>query len=388
MTNNKGVLILTPFFSPNVGGVETYLDDLVVALDKRDYNVYVKSYSPITTQAEWKSQERRGKNIHIQRYKWFGKDLFHKIENNPLLDFLYLTPYLFLRTLIYLIFNHSKIDIVHAQGINAGFICALLRPFFSRRKKWFMTIHAVYEFPAHSSTAKIMKWVSSRMDHIFCDSKSIEAGMLSYGIPAEHSDVALLWIDMDQFVVKEKRDAKKEVGITDKFTVVFVGRLIEKKGTDVLLQVALQSPETEFIFIGDGPLKQKLAEADKQHSNIHFLGKIENTKLPMYLQASDLLCIPSLYEEGYGRVVMEALACGTPVIGSNRGGIGEAAGPEVAILVEPTQENFVKVLQDLQNNPELYSRMQKNARPFAEKTHSEENVNVITDWYEKEKGRS
>ena len=53
--NKKGVLILTPFFSPNIGGVETHLDNLVSILDEKGYKVFVQTYSPITTEnIPWK----------------------------------------------------------------------------------------------------------------------------------------------------------------------------------------------------------------------------------------------------------------------------------------------------------------------------------------------
>ena len=95
--NKMGVLILTPFFSPNIGGVETHLDNLVSILDEKGYRVFVQTYSPITTEnTPWKKSELIGNNIKINRYRWFGKNLFHKLENYPILDFLYLTPYLFL----------------------------------------------------------------------------------------------------------------------------------------------------------------------------------------------------------------------------------------------------------------------------------------------------
>ena len=55
-----GVLILSPFFSPNIGGVESHLDDLVSALDKRKYKVFVQTYSPITTSnVVWESREKK-----------------------------------------------------------------------------------------------------------------------------------------------------------------------------------------------------------------------------------------------------------------------------------------------------------------------------------------
>ena len=59
---NQSVLIITPFFSPNIGGVETHLDDLVDALDKNGYKVYVQTYSPLTTDTEaWRAKEKKEK---------------------------------------------------------------------------------------------------------------------------------------------------------------------------------------------------------------------------------------------------------------------------------------------------------------------------------------
>ena len=90
-----GILILSPFFSPNIGGPESHLDDLVSALDKGEYKVFVQTYSPITTRnVVWEPREKKGDSIEITRYRWVGKNLFHKLENYPFLDFLYLTPYL------------------------------------------------------------------------------------------------------------------------------------------------------------------------------------------------------------------------------------------------------------------------------------------------------
>lgn len=100
--NKKGILIVTPFFSPNIGGVETHLDDLVSALDEQGYRVFVQTYSPITTKGtSWKAHERSGNEINITRYAWFGEKLFHKLEKFPIFGFLYLTPYLFIRSFFF-----------------------------------------------------------------------------------------------------------------------------------------------------------------------------------------------------------------------------------------------------------------------------------------------
>ena len=142
--NKKGVLILTPFFSPNIGGVETHLDDLTSVLDEKKYRVYVQTYSPLTTgRTLWKKYELLGNSIQIYRHKWIGRNLFHKLESYPILDFLYLTPYLFVRSLFFMITNSHKIDIIHAQGLNAGAIGVVLKAIF--KKRLIVSLHAVYK---------------------------------------------------------------------------------------------------------------------------------------------------------------------------------------------------------------------------------------------------
>ena len=129
----RGILILTPFYSPNIGGVESHLDDLVAALDEKRYRVFVQTYSPLTTDnTQYEKEEYQGNSVQINRHKWIGKNLFHKLENHPILDFLYLTPYLFIRSFFFMITNSKKIETIHAQGLNAGIIGVLLKIVFKK----------------------------------------------------------------------------------------------------------------------------------------------------------------------------------------------------------------------------------------------------------------
>ena len=126
-TINKGILLLTPFYHPNIGGVETHLTDLATELSKT-YKVFVHTYSPITTiNVSYKKFEKQ-KNLEIHRYPWFGKSLFHKLEKFPIFDFLYLTPYLFIRVFLWMIFNSNKIDMIHVICCSSINLFILLIP--------------------------------------------------------------------------------------------------------------------------------------------------------------------------------------------------------------------------------------------------------------------
>ena len=80
----KGILIITPAFRPNIGGVESYLDDLCDYLVKREHRVYVIAYQPITTKAKGLNFEK-DRTLEIIRMPWFGHNLFHKLEKYPFL---------------------------------------------------------------------------------------------------------------------------------------------------------------------------------------------------------------------------------------------------------------------------------------------------------------
>lgn len=372
-----GILILTPFFSPNVGGVETHFDDLVTELDRLGYRVFVQTYSPITTEnVSWSLYEKRGLNIQIRRYKWFGKKLFHKIEKNPILDFLYLTPYLFVRTFFWMLFHNKEIDIVHAQGFNAAWIGGIFKKIFKR--KLIVSTHAIYEISKNSSTAKRIVSILNKADKVLCLSKGAYNELLSFGFDKSKLDIFRYWIDLEVFkpITKKERNCPAAL-----FTVLFVGRLLEKKGVRVLVKVAEKLPQLNFVFIGTGPDSEFLRHKERELQNIKFIGMVPNKELCKHYNNADVFCIPSQYEEGFGRVSMEALACGLPVVGSNKGGIREAVSEDVSILVEPTVNDLKLAIEKLYENNELYNKLQKNTVNYARNNFNKSNIEFITKHY-------
>jgi glycosyltransferase involved in cell wall biosynthesis len=134
--------------------------------------------------------------------------------------------------------------------------------------------------------------------------------------------------------------------------------------------------------MGEGPLSGLLKEESKFKKNIIFLGKVENKELCKYYNTADIFCIPSQYEEGFGRVVAEAVACGLPVVGSNKGGISEALDSSVSILMEPSVKNLEKAIWQLCNDRQLYLSLKENCRAYAERNFSANNALCIVDSYQ------
>ena len=148
---------------------------------------------------------------------------------------------------------------------------------------------------------------------------------------------------------------------SEKFELLFVGRLVPYKGVDMALEsVAGLSSETlskiRLRIAGDGPERTKLESLARRleiTDKVQFLGKIPQSETAHLYRTSHAFCFPSVKEFG-GAVVLEAMACGLPQIVVNYGGIGEYATSRTGLLIEPT--NRAGVIQGLSESIEILAR--------------------------------
>jgi glycosyltransferase involved in cell wall biosynthesis len=191
------------------------------------------------------------------------------------------------------------------------------------------------------------------------------------------------WVDLENFRPGTKTESKATLGLKGRFIVLFVGRLIEEKGVALFIDIARRLNEEEensnllFVMVGDGPLRPYVEKSGKSLKNFHLAGRVRNTQMPLYYRAADILVVPSTRAEGFPRVILEALSCGTPVIGSNCGGIPEATDPSVALVVEPDLPNFVNAVRRLYHDTTTLEKMNTKARDFAEINFSKRNADTI-----------
>lgn len=366
----KGILILTPFFHPNIGGVETHLTDLVHELDKLNYKVFVHTYSPLTTSTKWKSRETIN-NIKIFRYRWFGKNLFHKIEKYPFIDFIYLTPYLFFRTFFWMVKNHHKISAIHSHGFNGAVAGNILGYLFN--KKHITSTHALYDNLPSSLTAKLTSFILNKTNLVLAQSVHSKNQLISWGVNKNKIQLYRYWIDPEKFNLSAKSQ------LNHKFTVIFVSRLIVKKGTRIIIKLAKILKNIQFIIVGTGPEAEYISK--QKLSNINFMGKVDNNELKNIYLTADIFIQPALYQEGFTRTIMEAVACGLPVVASNIGTIPEIVDDTVSILVKPTVNNFKLAIIKLSQNNKILSQMKTNCSNYTKKYFSPNNIKMITKHY-------
>lgn len=370
--------MITPFFRPNIGGVEGHLNDLCNYLTKKNYFLYVITYQPLTTKIRAPSLEKRT-NFEIHRFWWPGFNLFHKLEPFLFLEFLYLTPCLFLVSFFFLLRNHRKIDVIHAHGLNSAFVVKFLAKIF--RKKTLMSTYSIYNFVPKTLFSRVVRWTLSSFDEIQALANPSKKELLKIGLDENKLRVYYLWVDRNNSNFISRDNAKKKIKLSDKFVVLFVGRLIPIKGPRLVIEVAKRLPEIQFVLVGDGPLADELRHEAEKYSNIIFVGRVDEEAKNIYFHAADLFVLPSQYEEAFGKVAIEALFAGTPVIGSNRGAIPDIINTKVGRVVEPTVENFRRELDYFFHNPYKLKLLAKNTRKYAKEHFSEKNAEVIERGY-------
>jgi glycosyltransferase involved in cell wall biosynthesis len=153
-------------------------------------------------------------------------------------------------------------------------------------------------------------------------------------------------------------------------SLIFVGRLNKQKNLKTLIQ-ALAGTDYKLYVVGTGELKQELEElAERLKVQTKFLGTIPNDQLPLVLNRCEIFVFPSLYE-GHPKALIEAMACGLPVIASNVEGNREIIeNGENGLLCEPTTSGIKNCLKRLEEEEGLKILLGSNARKKVESNFS------------------
>jgi glycosyltransferase involved in cell wall biosynthesis len=162
---------------------------------------------------------------------------------------------------------------------------------------------------------------SRRMYHLIdafiVPSKHCVEVLVEGGLPANRMHMIPNFVADEQFREPgERTEARAPMAL-------FVGRLEEAKGIDVLLAAArLVADEIDVVVVGEGPLQRDVQDADRAGS-VRYLGRREWSEIAGLMDRASALVVPSLWEENCPMVVLEAGARGCPVIASDRGGLKE-----------------------------------------------------------------
>lgn len=377
----KTILMITPFAKPNIGGVESHIEKLTAYLSATGHRVILVTYQPLTTKARGKGYEKSG-GVEVYRARWFGNGWFTRLEPYFPLVFLYLFPGLFVKSLIVCMKRHREIDVIHAHGLVAATIAKILC--FVFRKRGVVSTHAIYSFRNRKLLAALVKWILKGFDAILAVGEPSRMELIEMGLDGEKIKVHPNWIDMKTFTVMDREKCRKDFKIEPKeFTALFIGRLMEMKGLNLLLDAA-EKTEKDILFMiaGDGPMAEAVKKAAKKNGKIKFYGRLSDSAVIKAYNAADIFVSPVLYDEGFATVYIEALACGTPVVTARRGCLPYFLSTDVADLLEEVDAEAVRrTLEYYFDNRDIVSQKRAVCRRFAKKNFSENNARVIAESY-------
>lgn len=367
------LLIIAIGFLPNIGGLETHLKDLIDELIKQDWKVTVLTYQPLNTPTLGKWVEKE-KNLIIFRLPVL-RGLFYRFLKNPFFEFLYLGPLLFLVTPLILL-KYLDIKTVNAQGIIAGFSAAFWTKIF--KKRYVISVQSVYHFPKKGWYRQVSGWIFKSADKIIAISKQAKHDIESLGISSAKIQLYTNWENSNFFKPVNKEVAKNQIGLAGEFVVSFFGRLIEEKGVKVVIEaIKLSDKRITFAIYGEGPLVNYVKIAVQKNSNVHYMGTVPPEFLPLHYSAADVVLMPTLNEEGFGRVAAGALFCGTPVIASNRGALPEVVNDSVGKIINPVPEEAAKTINFFYYHRKQLRGRAARSRRYALSKFSEKNADDI-----------
>ncbi|MEZ4753476.1 MAG: glycosyltransferase family 4 protein [Bdellovibrionota bacterium] len=181
----------------------------------------------------------------------------------------------------------------------------------------------------------------------------------NYNLPLEKIHVLPNFIDIDLF-----RPLKID---SEPRTLVFVGRLTEVKNIPLLIDACSRVGISKLTLIGEGELKTDLIlYAKEQDVKVEILGRKKQEELPELLQKSSIFVLPSR-AEGHPKVLLEAMACGMPCIGTKVPGIQNVIKHfETGILVESSVDSMANGIEQLFEDRELARRLGLAARTYIE----------------------
>jgi teichuronic acid biosynthesis glycosyltransferase TuaC len=271
------------------------------------------------------------------------------LPRNLLFPLMGLSFYLTLRSALRRLLQELPIDLIHAHtAYPDGFAAALLGR--ATDLPVVISLHGgdVNLYFRRFSGRKQGLWAITHANRVIASSRSLQHTVVDkYGADPGRIAVVPSGVDTGKFRPLARQKAESSLSLAPQAPrLLYVGAITRSKGIHHLLRAfarldraVIDPPRLLLVGNGDyaGPARL-LAEKLGVGERVTFVGQRPNDEIPLWINACDLLVLPSL-SEGFGVVLVEALACGKPVVATACGGPEDIVTPEVGILVPPGDES-------------------------------------------------
>jgi len=386
MKNNIKVAIITTSMPRYIHDNRSpFILDLGMAIKSLGNNVSIISMHVPNT-----SKEEVIGNIHVKRLPYFFEryELLQETRagipaawrKNKFSIFLVL--FFLVRLTIFLIIHGHEFDVIHANWTLSSLSAVISKPFHKRPVV--TTLHGSDIFSA--SKYNIFKFPTKislkGSNKIICVSTALQNEILQMGIAKNIISVIPNGITTDYFYVNSSIDRKKEI--------LFVGSLTQNKGVRFLLesfsQIHKKYPKFSLRIIGDGPEEKFLKKISKKlglEENVTIHKSIPHNEIGSVMRKSYMFVLPS-FQEGFGVVLLEALASGLPCIAFASGGVKDVLGDGRGILVEPgNAKELTSAMEVLINDYDLYKALIEKGQTFSRQYSWDSIAKRVVSVYEK-----
>lgn len=354
-------------YPPHIGGVAAHMNSLAKELVKKGHEVYVITYphkdlkkGEITNIEGVNVIGTSGVNIPGLRGAMFERNAEKALKK---------------------LVKEENIDIIHGHYLfPPGLVSVNVGQ--KTNTKTYVTAHGSDMFRVYAkskSMQKAIKKVLKKADVVLAVSNALKDEIIATGVEGIAEKTKIHWNSVDINKFKEepeekineskfKKDLFNEFNIdSNKPTILFIGNIVKAKNINLLIEAKkLLKTDCNLLIVGDGvllkDLKDKVAKDIKNNEidNVYFTGARKDVE--KIIPTTDLLVLPS-FTESFGLVLLEALACGKPVIGSNIGGIKEIITEDVGLLINPNdKEDLANAIDKILTDDDLRNKFKSNAR--------------------------
>ncbi|MBL0924120.1 MAG: glycosyltransferase [Sphingomonadaceae bacterium] len=215
-------------------------------------------------------------------------------------------------------------------------------------------------------TAQILE-AADRAAGLLAVSAALKADMVALGIDAKKIMVHYTGLDQSRFVPRDRAAEKAKLGISGPL-ILSVGALIPRKRQDLLIAALTELPGATLMLAGRGESErdyQALAERLGVADRVRFMGSVPHGDLPPLCAAADVMALVSS-SEGLANAWVESLACGTPIVASDVGGIRELVKtPEAGRIVAQTPDAVAAAIGHILAKPPSREAVAANVSRFS-----------------------